>query len=89
MLGRIEDRRRGIQRMRRLDGIINSMGMSLSKLQDIEKDRETWQAAVNGVTKSQRLKTEQKIDCERFSMYTGNLRATTNITKKHRREAGR
>ena len=53
MLGKIEGRRRGRQRRRWLDGIIDSMDMSLSKLQKIVKDREAWCAAVHEAAKNQ------------------------------------
>ena len=52
ILGKTEGKRRGQQRLRWFDSITNSMDMNLSKLQEMEKDREAWHAAVHGITKN-------------------------------------
>ena len=52
MLGKIEGRRKGRQRRRWLDGIMDSLDLRLSKFREVVKDRETWRAAIHGVAKS-------------------------------------
>ena len=82
MLGKIEGRRRrGQQRMRRLDGITNSMDMSLNKLQEIVKDRKAWCAVVHGVTKTKQLDMTEQLNNNPLAL--GLPPASSGLAQSH------